>query len=445
MRFFYILLLSCISLTLGFGQSGFQLPPNQKKAVIPFQMINNLIFIPIQVNGETLTFLLDTGVEETVLFSLDDKEEVSLHQLEKIKLRGLGTNEAVEAFKSSANKLEAAGFADSNHELYLILDQEFNFSSQVGIPVNGIIGYHFFKDHLVEIDYDRKKVIVYAETHTKIRKRIQKNYVKEVISLENNKPYYVAAITTTTQNRPSKLLIDTGNSDAIWLFLSEAEDINLPSKNIQCYLGRGFSGNVYGHRARIGSFSFGNQTFNQPIGTFPDSTSIRSVNFVADRVGSIGGEVLSRFSVFFDYTNNYIFTKPGAKLKAPFNFNMSGLEIQHDGLEWVTQTYQDRTGSGSVIKATQDNNFGHVQDNLKIKFELKPVFRIFNVREGSPAQAAGLQKGDRIVSLNGKNAHYLTIEKINELLKSEDGRTIVITVERKGVQLTYKFQLKSIL
>ena len=75
-----------------------------------------------------------------VLFSLDDKEEVSLYQLEKIKLRGLGTNEAVEAFKSSANKLETAGFVDNSHELYLILDQEFNFSSQVGIPVNGIIG-----------------------------------------------------------------------------------------------------------------------------------------------------------------------------------------------------------------------------------------------------------------------------------------------------------------
>ena len=188
MRFFYSLLFFFISLSFCFCQPGFHFKKDQKKVVIPFQMINNLIFIPIQVNGETLTFLLDTGVEETVLFSLDDKEEVSLHQLEKIKLRGLGTNEAVEAFKSSANKLEAAGFADNNHELYLILDQEFNFSSQVGIPVNGIIGYHFFKDHLVEIDYDRKKVIVYAGNHTKIRKRIQKNYIKEVISLENNKP-----------------------------------------------------------------------------------------------------------------------------------------------------------------------------------------------------------------------------------------------------------------
>ena len=160
-----------------------------------------------------------------MLFSLDDKEEVSLHQLEKIKLKGLGTNEAVEAFKSSANKLEAAGFADNNHELYLILDQEFNFSSQVGIPVNGIIGYHFFKDHLVEIDYDRKKVIVYAGNHTKIRKRIRKTYMQETISLENNKPYYISTINTTIHKRPSKLLIDTGNSDAIWLFLSEAEGI----------------------------------------------------------------------------------------------------------------------------------------------------------------------------------------------------------------------------
>ena len=110
MRFFYTLLLFCISLTFGFSQSAFQLPQGQQKAVIPFQMINNLIFIPIKVNGETLTFLLDTGVEETVLFSLDDKEEVSLHQLEKIKLKGLGANEAVEAFKSSKNKLEVSTF-----------------------------------------------------------------------------------------------------------------------------------------------------------------------------------------------------------------------------------------------------------------------------------------------------------------------------------------------
>lgn len=444
MRLFCTLILFITAVVSCFSQTGFQFEKNKKKTVIPFQLINNLIFIPIEVNGESLTFLLDTGVEETVLFSLDEKEEVSFFHLEKIMLKGLGTNDAVAAYKSSKNKLEVAGFFDNEHEIYLILDQEFNFSSQVGIPVNGIIGYHFFKNHLVEIDYDRKKVIVYNESHKKIRKRVAKHYHKEPISIENNKPYYTTSVVTDEQPRLSKMLIDTGNSDAIWLFLSEALDIKLPSKSIECFLGRGFSGNVYGKRARISNFTFGEKTFKNPIGTFPDSTSIQSVNFVDDRVGSLGGEVLSRFSVLFDYKNNCIYSKPGNKINNPFNFNMSGLEVQHDGLEWVTQSYQDRSSTAAVFKATQGSE-GHVQDNLKIKFELKPIFRIFNVREGSTAALAGVQKDDRIISINGRNTHNLTIENINELLKSEEGRTIVIEVERKGVKLSYKFQLKSIL
>jgi C-terminal processing protease CtpA/Prc len=146
----------------------------------------------------------------------------------------------------------------------------------------------------------------------------------------------------------------------------------------------------------------------------------------------------------FDYKNGHIYSKPSSKIEAPFNFNMSGLEVQHDGLEWVTQAYQDRSSTAAVFKATQ-NSDGHVQDNLKIKFELKPIFRIFNVREGSTAALAGIQKEDRIISINGKNAHYLTIEKINELLKSEEGKIIEIEVDRNGKTLKFEFQLKSII
>jgi hypothetical protein len=36
---------------------------------------------------------------------------------------------------------------NNSMSLYVILDEEFNISSHVGIPVNGVIGYHFFKDH----------------------------------------------------------------------------------------------------------------------------------------------------------------------------------------------------------------------------------------------------------------------------------------------------------
>src|ERR1700750_1104379 len=83
------------------AQNSFELI-NAKKAVIPFKLINNLIFIPINVNGAELTFMLDTGVAETILFSLDNKE-VKLENIEKIKFSGLGGNVSIDGFKSDRN------------------------------------------------------------------------------------------------------------------------------------------------------------------------------------------------------------------------------------------------------------------------------------------------------------------------------------------------------
>jgi hypothetical protein len=437
---FYVFLFTVVS---SFSQSNFQFKKNKSCVSIPFQLINNLIFIPINVNGEKLTFLLDTGVEKTILFSLDDKEQVQFFHLEKIKLKGLGSNEAIDAYMSSKNKLEVKGFIDYDHEIYLVLDQEFNFSSQVGIPVNGIIGYHFFKNHLIEIDYLRHNVIVYNETNKKVFKKLERGYKQENISIEESKPYYVSNVTTEGNTHPSKLLVDTGNSDAIWLFLNKSKEIKLPQKHISDYLGRGFSGNVYGLRGRIEDFNFGSKTFKNPITTFPDSTSIKSVNFVPNRVGSIGGEVFSRFSIFFDYPKQKIYTKPNPKVNIPFNFNMSGIEVQHDGLEWVKETsHENNKGNSSYTVRLSESR---VQDNLKIKFALKPVFTIYSVRKDSPAELAGLMKNDRLIKIEGRNTHDLTIEKINELLKSEEGRTIELVIERNGKQFNCKFLLKSII
>ena len=131
------------------AQDGFQFSKKVDKVTIPFKFINNLIFIPIKVNGVELNFLLDSGVEETILFSLEDRKEIEFSNVEKITLRGLGSEDAIEGLKSTNNVLEAGALKSSNHLLYIVLDQEFNLSSHVGIPVNGIIGYQFFRNNLV--------------------------------------------------------------------------------------------------------------------------------------------------------------------------------------------------------------------------------------------------------------------------------------------------------
>jgi hypothetical protein len=48
---------------------------------------------------------LDTGVDETILFSLEDKKEVRFFNTERILLKGLGSQEAVEGLKSTNNLL----------------------------------------------------------------------------------------------------------------------------------------------------------------------------------------------------------------------------------------------------------------------------------------------------------------------------------------------------
>ena len=194
---------------MGNAQIGFTIDSNKNKVTIPFQYINNLIFIPINVNGLELNFLLDTGVEETVLFGLEDAETSSFKNVEKIQLKGFGKEDFVDGLKSVNNKLICKDFIDLNHELYIVLDQNFNFSAQIGIPVNGIIGYKFFKNHIIETNYSSRKIIIHKE-NAKIRKKINTKYSSSNIIVDKNKPYLLTKINLNNQELETKMLVDSG-------------------------------------------------------------------------------------------------------------------------------------------------------------------------------------------------------------------------------------------
>ena len=401
------------------AQDGFYFVSQNKKVSIPFKLINNLIFIPIKVNGIELNFLLDSGVEETILFGLEDKKEVSFFNVEKITLRGLGSSDAVEGLKSTHNILESHGIKSINHTLYVILNQDFNLSSHVGIPVNGIIGYNFLKNNLVEINYGKKKVVIY-NNNEKNRNKTAKKYTKIPITLEKNKPYLMTKIILKEVELPAKLLIDIGNSDALWLFQNLSKAIQIPEKNFEDYLGQGFSGEVFGKRARIAQFSLNGFEFKNPIVAFPDTSSIKNVKMIPGRLGSVGGEILK-----------------------PFTYNKSGIEIQHHGLQWVQETVKLQTvptDAGAI-----DPGAISITNDFRYKFELKPVYRILNLRGDSTAALSGLQKGDIIVSINKVKAYRYTLQEINSLLKPEEEKWITIEVERNSQILSFKFLLTDIL
>ncbi|OIV41334.1 PDZ domain-containing protein [Flavobacterium johnsoniae] len=432
--FFVVLLPFCLN-----AQDNFIIENNKKKAVIPFKLLNNLIFIPIKVNGIELNFLLDSGVEETILFSMDEMQEVKFNNVEKIKLRGLGSEKEIEGLKSTKNTFETYGLKSNNHMLYVILDQSFNLSSHIGIPVNGIIGYKFFKNNIVEINYEKRKITVY-EDKQEIQKKLDKKFKLIPITIERSKPYISTTAVVDSIEIQAKLLIDIGNSDAFWIF--ENSKIKLPKKNFPDFLGKGFSGDIEGHRARIHMFSIDEFDFKKPIVAFPDSLSIINVKMVKDRIGSVGGEVLKRFNIVLDYRDQKLYLKKNNKFSDPFTYNKSGITIQHNGLQWVQETVHLETvqvvSTVSENEMNQNNNGG----NFRYKFLLKPVYEIVNIRKHSAAEKCGLQKGDIIISINNERPYKYSLQQINQLLKSEEDRWITIDVERNSLILKFRFRLE---
>ncbi len=421
-----------------FGQGDFLLENNATKAIIPFKLINNLVFIPIKVNGVELNFLLDSGVEETLLFSMEEKQEVSFNNVEKIKLRGLGSEEEIEGLKSTKNILETHGLKSSDHMVFIILDQSFNLSSHIGIPVNGIIGHKFFRNNLVEVNYQKKKIIVHAKSN-KYQGKLNKQFKMVPITVEKSKPYIMTKATVNDQEIPAKLLIDIGNSDAFWIF--ENDKIKLPNKNFPDFLGKGFSGDIEGHRAKIDKFSIDEFDFKKPIVSFPDSASIRNVKMVPGRIGSVGGEVLKRFTLVLDYKEKKLYLKRNSKFGEPFTYNKSGITVQHNGLQWVQETvHLETVRVASTMDELQEKD--KYENNFKYKFALKPVYEIVNVRENSAAEKCGLRKGDIIVSINKNQPYKYTLQQINNLLKSEDDVWINLEVERNSLVLKFRFKLE---
>ena len=426
-----------------FSQQGFEFHNDKSEKVkVPIRLINNLVFIPVKVNGVELLFLLDSGVEETILFGFEDPQKLNLNNVLKINIQGLGDNQAVEGLKSSGNLLTIGTLQSRNHLLYLILDPSFNLSNYVGVTVNGIIGSAAFKNQLVAVDY-AKKIVTFHKEEANFQNKIQKTYERIPLVLKKNKPYLDAKVKMNEEDVVVKLLVDSGNSDAVWLFERFSDKIIVPEKHYQDYLGQGLSGSVEGKRAKIPQFSLGSFQFNETIVAFPDSVSLKNINIQSNRLGSLGGEILRRFTTVFDYKNGWLYLKKNKYFKSTFFYNKSGIEVWHTGVQLIKQLVV--VPDNSMVLRSEDVKLDNVNPRVKYKLALKPVYEIGYLRKNSNAEQCGLRVGDEIVSVNDKQAFTLSLQELNALLWSENEIWIEVVVKRGGKLLRFKFKLIDVL
>ncbi|MDV7187376.1 aspartyl protease family protein [Lutibacter sp. TH_r2] len=421
------------------AQGSFKLPNRLDKQTINFKLLSNLIILPIEVNGKELNFILDSGVNQSILFNLKTKDSIDLKNVKSIKLRGLGSEEPVDAIVSTGNVFKLKNILGNSQKLYVIFNNNFDLSSKVGITIHGIIGYKLLKNFVVKINYNSKKITFYKSgvyNYSNCKKC-------EIFDLEfyQNKPFIKAEVKLTNAKiTPVKLLIDLGGSDAMWLFENSHPDILSPTKYFDDFLGEGLSGAIYGKRAKIKALIFGKFEIKNPTVSYPDSISIAFAKKFKERNGSMGGSILKRFIVTFDYKNSKISLKKGAHFKEAFRYNMSGIDLVYNGKILVKErdnssfSYENKQKGGN--KVVIDYNY---------KYKFKPSYRIFKILEGSPAYDAGLLKDDILIKVNGKYVHTMDFEEVLSNFYYKRKKKVSVTVERNGQHHVFQFYLKNIL
>ncbi|WP_111708407.1 PDZ domain-containing protein [Lutibacter citreus] len=427
------------------GQRNFQFTDNLTKQSISFKLLSNLIVFPIEVNGKKLNFILDSGVGKTIIFNLKPKDSIRLKDVKKIKLHGLGSEEPVDASISRGNTFKIKSIFSNYEQMYVIDNDSFDLSSKLGLTVNGIIGYSLLKDLEVKINYSSKKITFYKKgtfNYDKCRK-----CESLFLQFHKLKPYINIGVKLTDSLEkitPVKLLIDSGGSDAMWLFENSSPGIKPPTNYFNDFLGEGLSGPIYGKKSRIKALVIGKFEIKKPNVSYPDSLSVAHALKFIGRNGSLGGTILKRFTVIFDYNSSKVTLKKGRNFKEPFKYNMSGIELVHNGKRLVKEK-DNNTSSFSLINKAQSSQESIVILDYSYKYAFKPSYRIFKVRKGSPADVAGLVEGDVVIKINGKYTFNMSLHEITGYFFQKENKKISMVIERNGQDFEYNFYLKDIL
>ncbi|WP_164549921.1 aspartyl protease family protein [Nonlabens ponticola] len=437
MRLLWLILLFMLSALSINAQKGFSFPEGVDKIEIPFQSVYNLIILPVEVNGVGMDFILDTGANKSVIFNFNGIDSLNVNPGKTLKISGYGNQEPIDAYYSDNNRININGYANRTASLFITVDQQLNLLPTLGVEVNGLLGKDFFENALVNIDYLNAMITVYKNSSMRRVKRSRR--VEAIIELENDKPYINGKVVTAGIIHPVRILIDTGSSDALWVFQDDEDDFMLPEKGFDDFLGIGLNGRVTGRRSKIEKLLLGNIELNKVTVSFPDQDSTTSNNSTQILSGSIGGEILSRFNLSIDYRNKRVQLQPNEEFAAGFFYNMAGIEIRAGDTELFTY-YDD--GRNDDVNTAYGTLRGQktVNTSKTVNYKWVPSLFIQSVRKDSPADKAGIKVGDEIVRVNSIAKANLTLNNVaSQFFKNPYSR---LKIKVKRGEREKKFTLK---
>lgn len=436
MKFWLLLLLPFVLS----GQDKFDFVSDKESVSIPFELINNLIIVKVEVNNRMMNMVFDTGVKETILINLQSRDSMNLQGIKKLFFTGAGNeNPRIEALSSVHNKVNLQNrIVNNDAVVYIVTGAIFHFSENIGVNVNGFIGGELIKDFLVQIDYKKKFLRFYK--HENFNKKLLKKYRAYPLEIIHDKPYIYTFVQTAKRKLKIdslKLLIDTGNSDALWFFRRQKIKLPVNYKTVSDYFGLGFSGKITGQRAKIYQFGIDDKFrfINVYIG-LPDSIYFTHIVQHNPFDGLLGNEVLRRFFVFLDYKNRMVYLKKFHRnYRNKFLFNDTGLYLSYDGkipvkVKTLSADFETRHTRG-VIEVYREEAYIY-------SYRLVDKIVISYIRKDSPADRAGLMKGDILLEINGNDVYRYRLDELEKRFFYHNNKYLELTIKRKGMKMKFK-------
>ncbi|MDZ4708791.1 MAG: aspartyl protease family protein [Saprospiraceae bacterium] len=389
----------------------FQVTGRPKQVDIPFQFQNNFILIKAVFNKTfPLNFIFDTGAEHTLLFKKEYSDILGLKYDRKIKLIGADQTEEMYALIIRGVPFALSPTVSYSQDILVLEHDFFQLHEITGLYVDGIISSSFFKTYVTHIDY-KKRLISFIQPNA-FRYNTRK-YTKVPMEVNNGKVYVNGFVTIQNKRIPVKLLVDTGAGLPLLLYSDAHPDFAPPSKTIPGRLGKGLGGYLEGHIGKITEFQLETFKFPNILTSFQSLDSAKMVESIetsnrTERHGLLGNQLLSRFDIYLDYQKSMMYLSPIKDLEKEFLMDRSGMEILATG------------------------------------HDLKQFF-VNSVIPTSPAELAGLKKGDILKKVGGINTNLLTLDQIVNVFGKKPERKVRVVYLRDGTEYKTILTLKSLI
>ena len=268
---------------------------------LQFEYISNKIIIPVKIKNKEYKFLLDTGASNMIsdeIFNLI-KPKILKNTPVKDTSGKKDTLKVVEINKIVINNVKF------NKEKALV----YNFSSSPlkCFNIDGIIGSDLFENSILQIDLDKKSIII---TNNRGKLNLQKKYSKKMKLLGTQKKPYIWIKLQGSKKGKEQVLFDTGMSNLYDLAIANYKIFK--TKNIFTFISKSNGASALGLFGDVKNVSHYKLLLPQ-LSINAIKIKNLTINTINGKHSRIGSELLKYGRVTIDFINERFYFKPKNK------------------------------------------------------------------------------------------------------------------------------------